>query len=214
MFWFITPKSSSYSFQFINKLYLWTGFYKRYRCQRNVSSYFSANKAQSLNVNMSVFILFSRFSPFHCFSWYFFTIHYVSKWHLVANLCLWSMLLTSLILSGLECQAGDVGTLLLVNPVGQNELDHSGLLSEAAKVFGLRSRRLKLYLDQDFTSGKILFKAKLTITIKQNSTVLGKPSQQYSMVTAAVLCGVSYSSNFLVHFLDCKYSSVEEQHNL
>ncbi|XP_015256074.1 PREDICTED: isoleucine--tRNA ligase, cytoplasmic [Cyprinodon variegatus] len=51
-----------------------------------------------------------------------------------------------------ECQAGDVGTLLLVNPVGQNELDHSGLLSEAAKVFGLRSRRLKLYLDQDLTN--------------------------------------------------------------
>ncbi|XP_054883527.1 isoleucine--tRNA ligase, cytoplasmic [Poeciliopsis prolifica] len=51
-----------------------------------------------------------------------------------------------------ECQAGDVGTLLLVNPVGQNELDHSGLLSEAAKVFGLRSRRLKLYLDQDLTT--------------------------------------------------------------
>ncbi|XP_047203264.1 isoleucine--tRNA ligase, cytoplasmic [Girardinichthys multiradiatus] len=51
-----------------------------------------------------------------------------------------------------ECQAGDVGTLLLVNPVGQNELDYSGLLSEAARVFGLRSRRLKLYLDQDLTN--------------------------------------------------------------
>lgn len=51
-----------------------------------------------------------------------------------------------------ECQAGDVGTLLLVNPVGQNELNHSSLLSEAAKVFGLRSRRLKLYLDQDLTN--------------------------------------------------------------
>uniref|UniRef100_A0A4W6DZA1 isoleucine--tRNA ligase n=1 Tax=Lates calcarifer TaxID=8187 RepID=A0A4W6DZA1_LATCA len=50
-----------------------------------------------------------------------------------------------------ECQTGEVGTLLLVNPVGQNGLDHSGLLSEAAKVFGLRSRRLKLYLDQDLT---------------------------------------------------------------
>ncbi|XP_047438407.1 isoleucine--tRNA ligase, cytoplasmic [Mugil cephalus] len=50
-----------------------------------------------------------------------------------------------------ECQAGDMGTLLLQNPVGQNVLDHSGLLSEAAKVFGLRSRRLKLYLDQDLT---------------------------------------------------------------
>uniref|UniRef100_A0A1A7Y5T2 Isoleucine--tRNA ligase, cytoplasmic n=1 Tax=Iconisemion striatum TaxID=60296 RepID=A0A1A7Y5T2_9TELE len=50
-----------------------------------------------------------------------------------------------------ECQAGDVGTLLLVNPVGQNVLDYSGLLSETAKVFGLRSRRLKLYLDQDLS---------------------------------------------------------------
>uniref|UniRef100_A0A8C6L740 Isoleucine--tRNA ligase, cytoplasmic n=1 Tax=Nothobranchius furzeri TaxID=105023 RepID=A0A8C6L740_NOTFU len=49
----------------------------------------------------------------------------------------------------LFCQAGDVGTLLLVNPMGQNALDYSGLLSETAKVFGLRSRRLKLYLDQD-----------------------------------------------------------------
>ncbi|XP_037626556.1 isoleucine--tRNA ligase, cytoplasmic [Sebastes umbrosus] len=50
-----------------------------------------------------------------------------------------------------ECQTGEVGTLLLVNPVGQNGLDYSGLLSEAAKVFGLRSRRLKLYLDEDFS---------------------------------------------------------------
>ncbi|XP_061583415.1 isoleucine--tRNA ligase, cytoplasmic [Cololabis saira] len=50
-----------------------------------------------------------------------------------------------------ECQAGQVGTLLLVNPVGRNILHYSGLLSEAAKVFGLRSRRLKLYLDQDLT---------------------------------------------------------------
>ncbi|XP_075881437.1 isoleucine--tRNA ligase, cytoplasmic isoform X2 [Nelusetta ayraudi] len=50
-----------------------------------------------------------------------------------------------------ECQTGDVGTLLLANPVGQNGLDFSRLLSEAAKVFGLRGRRLKLYLDQDLT---------------------------------------------------------------
>ncbi|XP_029287663.1 LOW QUALITY PROTEIN: isoleucine--tRNA ligase, cytoplasmic [Cottoperca gobio] len=50
-----------------------------------------------------------------------------------------------------ECQTGEMGTLLLVNPVGQNGLNYSGLLSEAAKVFGLRSRRLKLYLDQDLT---------------------------------------------------------------
>ncbi|XP_034389757.1 isoleucine--tRNA ligase, cytoplasmic [Cyclopterus lumpus] len=50
-----------------------------------------------------------------------------------------------------ECQTGEVGTLLLVNPVGQNGLHYSGLLSEAAKVFGFRSRRVKLYLDQDLT---------------------------------------------------------------
>uniref|UniRef100_A0A8C9Z9N4 Isoleucine--tRNA ligase, cytoplasmic n=1 Tax=Sander lucioperca TaxID=283035 RepID=A0A8C9Z9N4_SANLU len=51
----------------------------------------------------------------------------------------------------LLCNTGEVGTLLVVNPVGQNGLDYSGLLSEAAKVFGLRGRRLKLYLDQDLT---------------------------------------------------------------
>lgn len=50
-----------------------------------------------------------------------------------------------------ECQSGEVGTLLLVNPVGQNVLNLKGLFSEAAKVFGLRSRRLKLYLDEDLT---------------------------------------------------------------
>ncbi|KAF7668411.1 hypothetical protein LDENG_00011060 [Lucifuga dentata] len=50
-----------------------------------------------------------------------------------------------------ECLTGEVGTLLLVNPLGQNGLDYSGLVSEAAKVFGLRSRRIKLYQDQDFT---------------------------------------------------------------
>uniref|UniRef100_A0A665UDA6 Isoleucine--tRNA ligase, cytoplasmic n=1 Tax=Echeneis naucrates TaxID=173247 RepID=A0A665UDA6_ECHNA len=54
-----------------------------------------------------------------------------------------------------ECQTGEVGTLLLVNPVGQNALDYPGLLSETAKVFGLRSRWLKLYLDQDLTQGKV-----------------------------------------------------------
>ncbi|XP_054866468.1 LOW QUALITY PROTEIN: isoleucine--tRNA ligase, cytoplasmic [Amphiprion ocellaris] len=50
-----------------------------------------------------------------------------------------------------ECQAGEVATLLLDNPMGQNGLSYSGLLSEAAKVFGLRGRRLKLYQDQDLT---------------------------------------------------------------
>lgn len=50
-----------------------------------------------------------------------------------------------------ECQTGEMGTLLLVNPVGQNGLDYTHLHYEVAKVFGLRSRRLKLYLDQDLT---------------------------------------------------------------
>uniref|UniRef100_A0A8C6U035 Isoleucine--tRNA ligase, cytoplasmic n=1 Tax=Neogobius melanostomus TaxID=47308 RepID=A0A8C6U035_9GOBI len=49
-----------------------------------------------------------------------------------------------------ECQTGEVGTLLLLNPVGKNGLDYSHLHYEVAKVFGLRGRRLKLYLDQDF----------------------------------------------------------------
>ncbi|KAM9324353.1 isoleucine--tRNA ligase, cytoplasmic [Gastrophryne carolinensis] len=39
------------------------------------------------------------------------------------------------------------GTLLLENPVGQNSLKYSALCHEVAKVFGLRSRRLKLFLD-------------------------------------------------------------------
>nr|XP_005987132.1 PREDICTED: isoleucine--tRNA ligase, cytoplasmic isoform X2 [Latimeria chalumnae] len=47
-----------------------------------------------------------------------------------------------------ECQTGQLGTLLLENPVGQNGLTYAGLLHETAKVFGLRSRKLKLYLDE------------------------------------------------------------------
>lgn len=54
-----------------------------------------------------------------------------------------------------ECLTGVAATLLLANPVGQNALDFSGLLSEASKVFGLRGRRLKLYLDQDLSQGKM-----------------------------------------------------------
>ncbi|XP_028853444.1 isoleucine--tRNA ligase, cytoplasmic [Denticeps clupeoides] len=50
-----------------------------------------------------------------------------------------------------ECQSGDVGTLLLANPVGHNGLTHAGLLNETAKVFGLRSRKLKLFLDEVLT---------------------------------------------------------------
>ncbi|KAM6256644.1 isoleucine--tRNA ligase, cytoplasmic [Porphyrio hochstetteri] len=47
-----------------------------------------------------------------------------------------------------ECQKGTVGTLLMENPVGQNGLTYQGLLHETAKVFGLRSRRLQLFLDE------------------------------------------------------------------
>ncbi|XP_030632360.1 isoleucine--tRNA ligase, cytoplasmic [Chanos chanos] len=50
-----------------------------------------------------------------------------------------------------ECQTGDVATLLLENPVGQNALRHEDLAQETAKVFGLRGRKLKLYLDEDLT---------------------------------------------------------------
>ena len=54
-----------------------------------------------------------------------------------------------------ECLTGEVATLLLENPRGGNRLEHAtGLLAETAKVFGLRNRRLKLYLDQDLTQGK------------------------------------------------------------
>ncbi|KAM6214637.1 isoleucine--tRNA ligase, cytoplasmic [Rhynchocyon petersi] len=47
-----------------------------------------------------------------------------------------------------ECLMGRVGTLLLENPVGQNGLTYQGLVCEAAKVFGLRSRKLKLFLNE------------------------------------------------------------------
>lgn len=68
-----------------------------------------------------------------------------------------SLLLTnsdSAVLSCPECQKGTVGTLLMENPVGQNGLTYKGLLHETAKVFGLRSRRLKLFLDEALTHGK------------------------------------------------------------
>ncbi|XP_054583697.1 isoleucine--tRNA ligase, cytoplasmic isoform X3 [Eptesicus fuscus] len=47
-----------------------------------------------------------------------------------------------------ECLLGTVGTLLLENPRGQNGLTYEGLLREAAKMFGLRSRKLKLFLNE------------------------------------------------------------------
>uniref|UniRef100_A0A8D0L2W1 Isoleucine--tRNA ligase, cytoplasmic n=1 Tax=Sphenodon punctatus TaxID=8508 RepID=A0A8D0L2W1_SPHPU len=52
-----------------------------------------------------------------------------------------------------ECLNGVVGTLLMENPVGQNGLTFQALLHETGKVFGLRSRRLKLFLDEGQTEG-------------------------------------------------------------
>lgn len=49
---------------------------------------------------------------------------------------------------------GTVGTLLLENPLGQNGLTYQGLLYEVAKVFGLRNRKLKLFLSETQTDGK------------------------------------------------------------
>lgn len=63
-----------------------------------------------------------------------------------------------------ECLTGRAATLLLANPVGQNGLDYSGLLSEASKVFGLRGRRFKLYLDQDLTQGRMIEEEHLPIS--------------------------------------------------
>ncbi|XP_072328733.1 isoleucine--tRNA ligase, cytoplasmic [Scyliorhinus torazame] len=46
-----------------------------------------------------------------------------------------------------ECLKGTVGALLLENPVGQNGLTYPDLLHETAKIFGLRSKKLKLCLN-------------------------------------------------------------------
>lgn len=62
---------------------------------------------------------------------------------------------TQFLLPSLECLTGTVGTLLLENPLGQNGLTHQGLVYEAAKVFGLRSRRLKLFLNETQTQGEV-----------------------------------------------------------
>lgn len=47
-----------------------------------------------------------------------------------------------------------MGTLLLANPVGQNGLQYARLFDEAARLFGLRGRKLKLYVDEDLTEGR------------------------------------------------------------
>ncbi|XP_073681649.1 isoleucine--tRNA ligase, cytoplasmic-like [Garra rufa] len=53
-----------------------------------------------------------------------------------------------------ECQTGDVATLLLMNPEGKNALQFPDLLHETAKVFGLRGRKLMLYMNEDLTEGE------------------------------------------------------------
>lgn len=53
-----------------------------------------------------------------------------------------------------ECQTGDVATLLLMNPAGKNALLYPDLLLETAKVFGLRGRRLMLYVNEELTEGE------------------------------------------------------------
>uniref|UniRef100_A0A672SC19 isoleucine--tRNA ligase n=1 Tax=Sinocyclocheilus grahami TaxID=75366 RepID=A0A672SC19_SINGR len=50
-----------------------------------------------------------------------------------------------------ECKTGDVATLLLMNPAGKNALLFPDLLCEAAKVFGLRGRKLTLCLNEELT---------------------------------------------------------------
>uniref|UniRef100_A0A672UDN8 isoleucine--tRNA ligase n=1 Tax=Strigops habroptila TaxID=2489341 RepID=A0A672UDN8_STRHB len=74
-----------------------------------------------------------------------------------------------------ECQKGTVGTLLMENPVGKNGLTYQGLLHETAKVFGLRSRRLKLFLDEAQTQewiGNYMLKTKrVFVCIQRNSAL-------------------------------------------
>uniref|UniRef100_A0A673MJ21 Isoleucine--tRNA ligase, cytoplasmic n=1 Tax=Sinocyclocheilus rhinocerous TaxID=307959 RepID=A0A673MJ21_9TELE len=50
-----------------------------------------------------------------------------------------------------ECKTGDVAMLLLMNPAGKNALHFPDLLREAAKVFGLRGRKLALCLNEELT---------------------------------------------------------------
>ncbi|XP_050978525.1 isoleucine--tRNA ligase, cytoplasmic [Labeo rohita] len=50
-----------------------------------------------------------------------------------------------------ECQTGDVATLLLMNPEGKNALQFPDLLHETAKVFGLRGRKLMLFMNEELT---------------------------------------------------------------
>uniref|UniRef100_A0A673JUR3 Isoleucyl-tRNA synthetase 1 n=1 Tax=Sinocyclocheilus rhinocerous TaxID=307959 RepID=A0A673JUR3_9TELE len=53
-----------------------------------------------------------------------------------------------------ECQTGEVATLLLMNPEGKNALQFPDLLHESAKVFGLRGRKLMLYLNEELTEAQ------------------------------------------------------------
>ncbi|RXN31951.1 isoleucine--tRNA cytoplasmic [Labeo rohita] len=55
-----------------------------------------------------------------------------------------------------ECQTGDVATLLLMNPEGKNALQFPDLLHETAKVFGLRGRKLMLFMNEELTEGQFV----------------------------------------------------------
>lgn len=52
-----------------------------------------------------------------------------------------------------ECLKGTVGAILLENPAGDTGLTYPGLLHETAKVFGLRSKKLRLCLDDAKAEG-------------------------------------------------------------
>ncbi|XP_069793365.1 isoleucine--tRNA ligase, cytoplasmic isoform X2 [Narcine bancroftii] len=52
-----------------------------------------------------------------------------------------------------ECLTGPVGSILLENPAGHTGLTYPGLLHEVAKVFGLRSKKLRLCLDDAKAEG-------------------------------------------------------------
>lgn len=75
--------------------------------------------------------------------------------------------LTGFLPSYPECLTGTVGTLLLENPLGQNGLSHQGLVYEAAKVFGLRNRRLKLFLNETQTQGEAAVTVRLFLLRKE-----------------------------------------------
>lgn len=72
---------------------------------------------------------------------------------LTPSVC-WSGVCDSVCVYPVECKTGDVATLLLMNPAGKNPLLYPDLLHETAKVFGLRGRRLMLFMNEELTEGE------------------------------------------------------------